>query len=94
MNRLELIKIVSEKTDTPQTKVGSCLNAILESIVEALNGGEKVTLNKFGTFFTRERPEKKSVNPKTRVPVFLEAKKVVKFRATPDFIEKNNLEDT
>ncbi|NDV57056.1 HU family DNA-binding protein [Bacteroides sp. 519] len=47
--------------------------------MEALNGGERVILNKFGTFLTRERPEKESVNPKTKIPVFLEAEKMLNF---------------
>ncbi len=49
--------------------------------MDALKKGEKVALVGFGTFEVRERKPRKGINPQTRKPIQIPAKKVPAFRA-------------
>lgn len=47
----------------------------------ALKSGDKVALLGFGNFAVTERPARTGINPATKQPIQIEAKKVVKFKA-------------
>ena len=57
------------------------LDAVLESIGEELKNDGKVVLVGFGTFSVNERSARKGINPRTKEPIDIPAKKVVKFKA-------------
>ncbi|MDJ0562376.1 MAG: HU family DNA-binding protein, partial [Microcystis sp. M49629_WE12] len=68
------------------------LTAAIETIIEAVSEGDKVTLVGFGSFEARERQAREGRNPKTgdkmeipatRVPAF-SAGKLFKDRVAPD----------
>jgi DNA-binding protein HU-beta len=65
MNKGELIKSVVEKTNLTKKEVDLILTTILETIVDAVSTGEKVTLVGFGSFEARERKGRQGRNPKT-----------------------------
>ena len=56
------------------------VQTILDSVVEALQSGEKVELRGFGSFHLRERKPRQGRNPKTSEEVQIPAKRVVYFR--------------
>ena len=56
------------------------VQTVLDSIVEALNSGEKVELRGFGSFRHQERNPRQNRNPKTGAKVQVPAKKVAYFR--------------
>jgi len=64
------------------------LNAITESITDALSNGGKVTLVGFGTFQVIEKKSRKGRNPQTGEELQIPAKKVPKFRAGKGLREK------
>ena len=55
------------------------VQTVLDSIVEALNSGEKVELRGFGSFRHRHRSPRRGRNPKTGEAVQVPAKRVVYF---------------
>ena len=57
MNKGELIEAVSAKTKMSKKDSQAVLDAICESISEALTKGDKVSLIGFGTFETRARAQ-------------------------------------
>jgi DNA-binding protein HU-beta len=65
MNKGELIKAVVEETNLTKKEVDLILTTILETIVDAVSKGDKVTLVGFGSFEARERKERQGRNPKT-----------------------------
>lgn len=73
----------SAKSGITQLVIQSSLEPILESILEALSNGEKVTLHEFGTFYIKSIGERMSRNPKSGEVFKAKAKKVIKFKATP-----------
>jgi DNA-binding protein HU-beta len=65
MNKGELIKSVVEKTNLTKKEVDLILTTILETIVDSVSAGDKVTLVGFGSFEARERKGRQGRNPRT-----------------------------
>ena len=81
MNKAELISSISEKTELTKKDAEKALNAMLETITEALSSGDKVQLVGFGTFEARERAERQGRNPQTGEKITISATKVPVFKA-------------
>lgn len=88
MNKRNLITMVSERVGCPQTHVEKLLDPILECIRDELIKNEKITINNFGTFMVKDMKARNSRNPSTGKAIVVEAKKVVKFKASPNIFEK------
>ena len=82
MTKAELINVIAEKGEYSSKKdAEKALSAVVDSITEALTKGEKVTLIGFGTFEVRDRAAKVAMNPVTKEPVEVPARKVPAFKA-------------
>ncbi|HHV72159.1 MAG TPA: HU family DNA-binding protein [Clostridia bacterium] len=65
MNKAELISLVAQKTEFTKKDTEKLVNAVFESIGEALAAGEKVQIMGFGSFEVRPREARKGRNPQT-----------------------------
>lgn len=65
MNKTELISSVAEKAEFTKKDAEKAVNAIFQSIEEALAKGDKVQLVGFGTFEVRKRASRTGRNPRT-----------------------------
>ena len=81
MNKTELVKKIAEKAEISQAQAKSVLEAPLESVKEALQGGDSVQLIGFGTFSVSERAARTGKNPRTGEKIQIAAKKIAKFKA-------------
>jgi DNA-binding protein HU-beta len=81
MNKSELVSAVAQKSELSKVDAKKALDAVLESIGEELKNDGKVVLVGFGTFSVTERSARKGINPRTKEPIDIPAKKVVKFKA-------------
>ena len=81
MTKTELINSISDKANCTKKDAASALEATLAAIQEALEKGDKVSITGFGTFEVRDRAAKQSINPATKEPVYVAAKKVPAFKA-------------
>jgi len=81
MNKADLVNEISSKTGLTKTKTNDVVDAIVESIQNALSKGERVTLVGFGTFDTITRKERKGRNPKTGAELYIPEKKAARFKA-------------
>ena len=81
MNKADLVNEISTKTGLTKTKTNDVVDAIVESIQNALSKGERVTLVGFGTFDTITRKERKGRNPKTGAELHIPEKKAARFKA-------------
>ena len=79
MNKSELVDAIVAKTGETKKATEATLNAFLETVVSALQKGEKVQLVGFGTFEVRER--RKGRNPQTREEIVIPASKAPVFKA-------------
>lgn len=81
MNKAELVKRIAKKTGMSQVKTRKFLDTFIEVMEEELSKGGKVKLLGFGIFRVVKRKERKGTDPRTKKPIKIPAKKVVKFRA-------------
>ncbi|HBG42680.1 MAG TPA: DNA-binding protein [Porphyromonadaceae bacterium] len=81
MNKTELINAVAEKSGLSKVDAKKALDATLEAITEEVKAGGKVVLVGFGTFAVSERSARKGINPRTKKPIDIPAKKTTKFKA-------------
>lgn len=80
MTKTELIAKIYEKAGLDSKALaGKALDATLQSIQEALAGGDSVTLVGFGTFKVSERAARTGRNPQTGAEIQIPASKAVKF---------------
>lgn len=81
MTKAELVTAVANKTDLTKKNSEAALAAVLESITEALENGERVVLVGFGTFEVRARAARTGINPQTKKKIKIPAAKVPAFKA-------------
>ena len=81
MNKSELVSAVAQKSGLTKVDAKKALDAVLESIGEELKNDGRVVLVGFGSFSVSERSARKGINPRTKEPIDIPAKKVVKFKA-------------
>ena len=87
MNKGELVDKVSEKASVTKKQADAVISAAIESIMEAVSSGEKVTLVGFGSFEPRHRKEREGRNPKTGDTMVIPATTVTAFSAGKLFKE-------
>lgn len=80
MNKSELIAKVSESTELSKKDATQAVDAVFQSISEALQNGDKVQLVGFGNFEVRERSARKGRNPQTGEEISIAASKVPAFK--------------
>jgi len=88
MNKGELVEVIAEKADVTKKEADAVLTAIVDSIVEAVSAGEKVTLVGFGSFEPRDRQAREGRNPKTGETMQIAATRVPAFSAGKQFKDK------
>ncbi len=81
MNKAELISSVAEKTGITKKDLEKTINALFETISEALENGDKVQIIGFGTFFTRPLKERQGYNPARKETVNMPAINIPAFKA-------------
>ncbi|BAZ43664.1 DNA binding protein HU [Chondrocystis sp. NIES-4102] len=88
MNKGELVDRISQKATVTKKQADAVLSAAIETIMEAVSEGDKVTLVGFGSFERRERKEREGRNPKTGEKMSIPATKVPAFSAGKLFKDK------
>ena len=90
MNKTELVAAVAEKAEISKKDADSAVNAVIESIIEAVASKDKVQIVGFGTFEARERKEKICKNPRTGEEIKIAASVVPAFKAGKAFKDATN----
>lgn len=80
MNKAELISAMATESGLSKADSKKALDAFIASVGKAMKAGEKVSLVGFGTFSVAERGARVGINPFTKNPIEIAAKKVVKFK--------------
>ncbi len=81
MSKAELINLIAEKGDYTKKDAEKALSVVINSITDSLKKGEKVSLVGFGSFEVKERSARNAINPLTKEPISIPAKKVPAFKA-------------
>ena len=94
MIKSELVQaIAAENPHLYQRDVEHIVNAILDSITEALARGDRVELRGFGAFSVKNRPARTGRNPRTGTRVHVEEKHVPFFKTGKEMRERLNQGD-
>ncbi|MEM9906919.1 MAG: HU family DNA-binding protein [Cyanobacteria bacterium P01_D01_bin.44] len=88
MNKGELLDTVAEKAGVSKKVADAVVAATIDSIMEAVSEGDKVTLIGFGSFEPRDRKQREGRNPKTGEPMTIPATTVPAFSAGKAFKEQ------
>ncbi|MDZ4228024.1 MAG: HU family DNA-binding protein, partial [Candidatus Levybacteria bacterium] len=64
MTKRELIEVVAKKANLTNKAARDGVQAVINSIRDALKRGEKVVITGFGTFSVRKRVERVGRNPR------------------------------
>ena len=81
MNKSQLIEAVAAKNGMKKKDAEAAVNAVTETIAEAMKNGEKVQLVGFGTFEVKARGARTGRNPKTGETIEVPASKHLTFSA-------------
>jgi len=88
MNKRDLIESIASGAQISRVAAERGLNSMLETIAEAIESGERVTLMGFGSFTVVERAPRLGRNPKTGEEVPIPARKSVRFRPGKELLTK------
>ena len=88
MNKGELVEAIAIKSNVTKKDADAILNAMVETIVEAVAEGNKVTLVGFGSFEARPRQAREGRNPKTGEKMTIPATRTPAFAPGKLFKEK------
>ncbi len=81
MNKTELIDAVAEASDLSKADAGRAVDAVVDTITDALKEGDSVTLVGFGTFLVRPRAARTGRNPQTGATIEIKAANAPAFKA-------------
>lgn len=81
MNKSELIEAIAATADIPKAAAGRALDAMVDTVADALKKGDQVVLVGFGTFSVKDRAARTGRNPQTGEPIQIAAAKIPSFKA-------------
>lgn len=85
MNKTELIAAMANESGLSKADSKRALEGFLTTVSKELKNGGKLTLVGHGTYQVVEKAERQGVNPQTKAPIKIAAKKVVKFKPGAEF---------
>jgi DNA-binding protein HU-beta len=81
VTKQEFVDKVAAKSGLTRRDAGKAVEAVLDSITDALKSREDVAFTGFGKFSTSNRAARQGVNPRTKEKVTIPAATVPKFSA-------------
>lgn len=84
MTKADLIEEVSRVVEMTRKESEVIVEAIFDSVVRSLRGGDKIEIRGFGSFRTRERRPRVGRNPKTGARVEVPAKRIPYFKPSKE----------
>ncbi|GAB1786508.1 HU family DNA-binding protein [Priestia megaterium] len=87
MNKTELVDAVTTKSELTKQDSKKAVDALFETISNALAKEEKIQLVGFGTFEVRKRAARTGRNPQTGEEITIPASKVPAFKAGKELKE-------
>lgn len=82
LTRADLATVVYREVGLSSTESSAMVDAVIEEICAALEGGDSVKLSSFGTFSLRSKKQRTGRNPKTGVEVPITPRTVLSFNAS------------
>ena len=90
VTKADLIEEVVRVTDLPRKESKAVAETIFESIISALQGGDRIEIRGFGSFRTRQRRGRTGRNPKTGTKVEVPPKRIPFFKPSKELKDHVN----
>ncbi len=87
MTKIELVKIVAEKTGVDQTTAMVVVEGVIDTLKESLIKKESVYLRGWGTWTLKHRAEKTARNISKNTTLIIPAHNIPYFKPCKDFME-------
>jgi integration host factor subunit beta len=84
MTKADLVEDVIRTTELPRKESETIVETIFESIIQALQTGDKIEIRGFGSFRTRQRRGRVGRNPKTGAKVDVPPKRIPFFKPSKE----------
>ena len=81
MNKSELISAIAAESGLSKVDSKKALDGFIAAVKKELKKGGKISLVGFGTYSITEKSARQGINPRTKQPIKIAGKKVVKFKA-------------
>jgi len=88
MFKHDFIRVVAKKTGKTIAVSEAMIDAVLDSILEILKGGEEVSLQHFGKFFLQDTSQRVVKSPMVDEPIIVPACKRMRFKFFDSAIAK------
>jgi integration host factor subunit beta len=90
VTKADLVEEVVRLTELPRKESEAVVETIFESIIGALQGGDRIEIRGFGSFRTRQRRGRTGRNPKTGAKVEVPPKKIPFFKPSKELKDHVN----
>lgn len=80
LTKSDFVERIRQITGLPRIESADMLEAVLETMKEALEGGETIKASGFGNFVVRAKAARKGRNPKTNTAMTLPKRRVLVFK--------------
>jgi DNA-binding protein HU-beta len=84
-NRGDVVQAIAQATHLSKKEAEGAFDALIDSLTQYLQKGEKVTISGFGVFTVGHRAERTGRNPQTGAAVTIAASKAPRFKAAKAF---------
>jgi len=84
VTKADLVEEVVRITELPRKESETIVETIFESIIGALQGGDRIEIRGFGSFRTRQRRGRTGRNPKTGAKVEVPPKRIPFFKPSKE----------
>jgi integration host factor subunit beta len=90
VTKSDLVEHLADSAKLPKGKAEMAVNTIFDSMVEALQSGERIEIRGFGSFEVRHYKSYEGRNPRTGETVRVDPKKLPFFKAGKELRERIN----
>ena len=88
MNKSDLVQLIAQSAEISKVAAERGLNSMLQSMSDAMEEGERVTVVGFGSFSVVDRAPRLGRNPRTGEEVPIPHRRAVKFRPGKELMQK------
>lgn len=81
MNKADLVEFVASSTNSSKAQAEENVNAVLAGIQKGLKKDKNVQVVGYFTMSVVQRAARTGINPQTKAPIKIAARKAVKFKA-------------
>lgn len=81
MNKIGVVEAVNAKMGGTKKSAEDAVDAVFDTITQALAKGDEVSISGFGVFVVKQRNARMGVNPRTGAKIQVPATKTPKFRS-------------